>query len=142
MKKYIFFLFLVFLSNPIISAQQIFKGFFKNKSNGITLTLDLYKETVSVPSFSFLGGTNGYMSGNIYGIWIVTKSQIGGKKATIHLSNEFGSESQTITFEQLTDSTYQYEAQGSPIIKKISNKKLVKIPTKMIFELIENKTKN
>lgn len=142
MKIYISFLLFVFLLHPYIRAQQIFKGFFKNQSNGITLTLDLYKESVLVPNFSFLGETNGYMGGNIYGIWIVTKNQIEGKKATIHLSNEFGSESQTITLEQLTDSTYQYEVQDSPIIKKVVNKKLVKIPTKMIFELIENKRKD
>lgn len=139
MKRHFFLLLLFLVSLRGYAQQSFYKGLFENRENAVKLVIDLSGETVTVPGFSFLGKTNGYMGGNIHGVWIVTRCSVMGTNATIHLSNEFGSESQTVNLSKLSDSTFLYEVKGSPVIKKVVNKKLVKIPTKMVFGKSINK---
>ena len=37
----------------------------------IDLHLDLYEESIEVPGFEAFGPMNGYLGGNIYGVWYV-----------------------------------------------------------------------
>lgn len=138
MKRFLLFLFLVLPSGKATFAcgqtkNGLWKGHFHNKENRIDIHLDLYKKTLQAPGLSFLGEMNGYMAGKIYGIWLLVSYQIKGNEATLRFSNDQGADSQTITFTATSDSTFTYKATGGNNIKRVSGKKLVKIPETLSF---------
>lgn len=117
-------------------ARLPFKCTLYDRENGIHLRLDLYEESINVPGMEMFGPMNGYMNGNVYGIWMVTSSKIEDEKtATFRLSNDMGSETQEVRLTVRNDSTYLLEQRGGTVIKKVVNKKLVKIPRNLTFTL-------
>lgn len=100
----------------------------------ITLDIDLYEESIEVPGMEMFGPMNGYLGGNIYGVWTVTSFQIKKDKAILRLSNDMGSETQEAELSQTSDSTYTLKLLGSTVVKRAEGRKLHKItPTlKMI----------
>lgn len=137
MKKKILLLFFCIMSE-LIHAQQPFKGSLYSSENKLTLFLDLYKESIHVPGMDMFGPMHGYLTGNVYGIWCITSAQIKNENtALIRLSNDFGSETQAVKLSIKNDSTYIFEQEDGVVIKKAVNKKLVKIPQKIIFKLIK-----
>ncbi len=114
--------------------QQPFKGTFVNKNNKMTLVLDLYEVGLEAPGLEFLGKVGAYLSGKgVYGTWLLTSHRIDGKKATLRMSNDTGSDAQTIELIQLNDSTLNYRTVGGNEIKKAQGRKLVKTPSQMLF---------
>ena len=78
------------------------------------------------------------LHGNVYGIWLMVSHKVkSDRKATLRFSNDIGSDAQTIEIEILNDSTLSYRATGSAVIKKVVNRKLVKIPTQ--FQMVRMK---
>ena len=76
------------------------------------------------------GPMNGYLGGNIYGVWSVTSFKIQDDKvATLRLSNDLGSETQKATLTQQSDSLYILRFDGLNVVKRAIGKKLVKIPS-------------
>ena len=98
------------------------------------LYLNLYENTLTAPGFDFLGTMHGYMSGNIYGTWMLTRHEIKGKTAHLRFSNDIGSDAQDIEFTQTSDSTYQYRATGGNAIRRAVGRKLVKVTDLMEFK--------
>ena len=100
----------------------------------ITLTIDLHEESIEVPGMEMFGPMNGYLGGNIYGVWVVTSFKIKKDKAILRLSNDLGSETQEAELTQTSDSTYTLKLHGSTVVKRAEGRKLHKItPTlKMI----------
>lgn len=135
MKRCLLFLVLSAFGITFLPAQNtsLFCGDFFNKASNIALHLNLNDETVNVPGFEMIGGTNGYMNGDIYGIWIVTKFKINGNSAIIRLSNDLGSETQSLKFTYLAADSFSLEMQSPQVMRKVEKRKLVKIPTKYIF---------
>ena len=115
------------------TADRPFKGRFYNEENRIYLTLDLYEATLDAPGLSFLGKMNGFMNGNIYGIWLLTSHKIEGKTATLRFSNDQGSDAQTVRLIALSDSVLTYKAVDGNSIRRVEKRKLVKIPSEMTF---------
>lgn len=115
------------------TADRPFKGRFYNEENRIYLTLDLYEATLDAPGLSFLGKMNGFMNGNIYGIWLLTSCQVEGKTAMLRLSDDQGSDAQTVRLTAQSDSILIYKAVGGNNIRKVEKRKLVKIPSEMTF---------
>jgi len=102
----------------------------------INMVLDLNEESVEVPGMEMFGPMNGYMNGNIYGVWTVTSCKIlSGKSATVSFSNDLGSETQKVTLTQTTDSTWTAKLEGTTVVKRVENKKLVKISPILNFKL-------
>lgn len=98
----------------------------------IDLHLDLYEESIEVPGMEAFGPMNGYMDGNIYGVWYVVGFDIkDDKNASITIANDLGSEDQKLTLTQNSDSTYQLKFLGYNAVKRAQGKKLVKIPSEM-----------
>ena len=98
----------------------------------IDLHLDLYEESIEVPGMETFGPMNGYMDGNIYGVWYVVAFDIkDDKQANITIANDLGSEDQKLTLTQNSDSTYQLKFLGYNAVKRAQGKKLVKIPSEM-----------
>lgn len=124
----------------LISQQdkKVFKGSFICKGARLNLTLDAYEESIDIPGLSFLGKTHGYLSGlGVYGVWMITSCKIDGKELRIRLSNDTGSDSQTIVFKQINDSTFSYKAIGGNNIKKAQGRKLVKIDESFQFNRVK-----
>jgi len=139
MKRLLLFLFLMSATGLATrtygqTENGLWKGHFYNKENGIDIHLDLYEKTLQAPGLSFLGEMNGYMSGKIYGIWMLVSYKIKGNVATLRFSNDQGADSQTVTFTATSDSTYIYNATGGNNVKRVAGKKLVKIPETLTFE--------
>lgn len=103
----------------------------------ITLDIDLYEESIEIPDMEMFGPMNGYLGGNIYGVWTVTSFQIKKDKAILRLSNDMGSETQEAELTQTSDSTYTLKLLGSTVVKRAEGRKLHKItPT---LKMIKNR---
>ena len=95
----------------------------------IDLHLDLYEESVEVPGMEAFGPMNGYLGGNIYGVWYVVGFDIkDDQHAVVTIANDLGSEDQKLTLTQTSDSTYQLKFLGYNAVKRAQGKRLVKIP--------------
>ena len=106
----------------------------------IDLRLDLYEESIEVPGLEAFGPMNGYLSGNIYGVWYVVGFDIkDDKHATITIANDLGSEDQKLTLAQTSDSTYQLKFLGYNAVKRAQGKKLVKIPGELKMIIAKQK---
>lgn len=115
-----------------VVAQQPWKFQLHCPEEKIDLHLDLYEESIEVPGLEAFGPMNGYLDGNIYGVWYVVGFDIkDDKHATITIANDLGSEDQKLTLIQNSDSTYQLKFLGYNAVKRADGKKLVKIPSEM-----------
>ena len=115
-------------------SQRPFEGHFFCEETGVHLYLNLYEPTLTAPGFDFLGPLGGYMLGDIYGTWMLTKHSIQGRKAKLRFSNDIGSDSQDIEWMQTSDSTYTYKAVGGNAIRRAEGRKLVKVTGEMVFK--------
>lgn len=93
----------------------------------VTLTIDLYEESIEVPGMEMFGPMNGYLGGNIYGVWSITSFKIEKDKAVLRLSNDLGSETQEAELTQSSDTTYTLKFKGSTVVKRAEGRKLHKI---------------
>lgn len=101
----------------------------------INLNIDLYEESITVPTMEDFGPMNGYLNGNVYGVWTVTSFRIkDNRSATINLSNDLGSETQETLLTQLNDSTWSLKLIGYTAVKRVVGKKLVKISSELIMK--------
>lgn len=116
------------------TAQRPFEGHFVSKELGVHLYLNLYEENILVPGSEFLGKVHGYMHKGIYGTWMLIKHEIKGNKALLRFSNDIGSDSQNIEFEQLSDSLYHLRAVNGNALRKAVGRKLVKVTDEMDFK--------
>lgn len=136
--KVAFLLFILLAFSLIATADEPFRGHFYSKEYGISLKLNLYADSVMIPGYEFLGPTGGFMRGdtdeNLYGTWMILSHKIDGKKAILRMTNDIGSDAQTIEFTQINDSTFRYRAIGSNEVKKAIKRKLYKIENEMFFE--------
>ena len=120
-----------------IQADEPWKLNLDNKEEQVTLKLNLHEETIDVPGMDIFGPMNGYMAGKgVYGTWRVTSFTIkDDHTATLRLSNDQGSETQSIRLTWKNDSTYLMELQDGVVVKRAVNKKLVKLPPRMELRL-------
>lgn len=130
MKQFLFvFCIAVSLASSAL-AQGPWKLSLHCPEENVHLYLDLYDETINVPGMDMFGPMNGYLGGNIYGVWSVTSFKIQDDKvATLRLSNDLGSETQKATLTQQSDSLYILRFDGLNVVKRAIGKKLVKIPS-------------
>ncbi len=136
LRKLFFLLLLSCLSQTALgdSKDLPFKGNFHNEENRVNLVLNLYEADIFAPGYGFLGELNGFMNGGIYGVWFMTDYKIEGNVATLRMTNDIGSDAQTILFELLPDGSYSYKAINGNEVKKAVGRRLVRIPSSMIFK--------
>lgn len=134
--KCIYCLLLAFAAT-MVKAAEPWKLRLDNSDEGVYLHIDLYEESIPVPGMEMFGPMNGYLNGKgVYGVWSVTSFDIkDDKMATLRLSNDLGSETQSIRLTWQNDSTYLMELQDGVVVKKAVNRKLVKIAPKMMMRL-------
>lgn len=108
-------------------AQQPWKLHLTDKKEKIILHIDLHEETIEVPGMEMFGAMNGYLGGNVYGVWCITSYRFKDDKAILRLSNDLGSETQEAELKQTSDSTYTLKLIGTTVVKRAEGRKLVKI---------------
>ena len=134
MKKAITFI-TIFCMAMLIHAEGPWKLKLHCPEEKIDLHLDLYEESIEVPGLEAFGPMNGYLGGNIYGVWYVVGFDIkNDKQATVTIANDLGSEDQKLTLTQTSDSTYQLKFIGYNAVKRAQGKKLVKIPGELTMK--------
>ena len=120
-------LFLALLFSCSAVAQKPWKLNLIDPDKKITLTIDLYEESIEVPDMEMFGPMHGYLGGKIYGVWPVTSYKILKDKAILRLSSDQGGETQEAELTQTSDTTYTLKLTGSTVVKKVEGRKLVKI---------------
>lgn len=131
MRKIIIFI-AFFSISGLLFAEGPWKIHLHCPEEKIDLRLDLYEESIEVPGLEAFGPMNGYLDGNIYGVWYVVGFDIkDDKHATVTIANDLGSEDQKLTLTQTSDSTYHLKFLGYNAVKRAQGKKLVKIPSEM-----------
>ncbi len=136
MTRFITFLsVLCLLSIAVVRAGEPWKVNLRSAEEDVNLYLDLYEESIEVPGMEMFGPMNGYMKGNIYGVWTVTSYKIiSDKQASIKVSNDLGSETQKILLTRKNDSVWNMKFEGHNVVKRVKNRKLVKIPAEMTMK--------
>ena len=123
-----------------ISAGEPFRGTFRGDDLKITLEINLYEEDVRVPGMEMFGPMNGYLRGtDLYCTWYVSSIQkTTDSEATVHFSNELGSETQVAELTLKDDSLLTLRQTKGAVLKKVVGKKLQKLPTEITFTRIHN----
>lgn len=135
MKKILISVFLT-CSFLCVNADKPWKVCLTCPKEKIDLNLDLYEESISVPGLEMFGPMNGFMAGNIYGVWYVTGFKIqSDREAIVKVGNDLGSENQTIHLIQNTDTTWIMKFEGQQVVKRVKGKKLVKIPSEFTMKV-------
>lgn len=134
MKKKMLIAVISFLCGTAVAAGP-WKFKTENRDMNLVIEADLYEESVEVPGLEMFGLLNGYMGGRgIYGVWAITGvKKITDNEAIVHFSNDLGSETQAVRLTWENDSTLLLEQKGGTTFKRVENKKLVKLPAKIIF---------
>lgn len=115
-------------------AQQPWKIYLHNKELNLRLNLNLYEETITVPSMEMFGPMNGYLGGTLANVWTLTSFRIeSDDKVTLRLSNDLGSETQECILTHENDSTYRLDVKGNQNLRKVVNRKYQKLPTTIYF---------
>ena len=129
MKRILFLFFIALSLSSTVMAQGPWQLKLLCPEENVRLHIDLYEESIKVPGMEMFGPMNGYLGGNIYGVWTVTSFKIqDDKTATLRLSNDLGSETQKVTLTQQSDSLYLLHLDGITVVKRVVGKKLVKVP--------------
>ena len=127
---------LLSLYSILVQAQGPWKMNLLCPEEDVRLHINLYEETIEVPGMEMFGPQNGYLGGNIYGVWTVTSFKIqDDKTATLKLSNDLGSETQKVTLVQQSDSVYTMRFDGTNVVKRAIGRKLVKVPSEFRMKL-------
>ena len=134
MKRLFFTVLLALCSASVMLAQGPWKLKLFCPEEKVRLHIDLYEESIQVPGMEMFGPMNGYLGGDIYGVWTITSFEIkDNREATLRVSNDLGSETQRITLTQQTDSTWLMRFEGRNVVKRVNGKKLVKIPSTFLM---------
>lgn len=136
MKHFLSFFMIKVCFASVLQAQGPWKFKLHCPEEDIRLHIDLYEESINVPGMEMFGAMNGYLGGNIYGVWTVTSFKIQDEKtAMLKLSNDLGSETQKVTLTQQSDSIYLLHFDGTNVVKRAMGRKLVKIPSEFKMKL-------
>ena len=122
------------------AAQQKPDGPFKcivtNQEYNVFLRLNLYEETIPIPGQDILGNTFGYLKKPTDSrVWIVTGVDISkdGKKASLEMVNDYGSEDLNAELTITNDTTYVLRQLEGSTIKVAGKNKLIKLPKELKF---------
>ena len=117
-------------------AQEVFKTRILNKEYDVFMQINLYEENVKIPGQDILGETFGYLKKNTDPrVWAITGVEISkdGKKATLEMVNDYGSEDLTAELTMQDDGTYMLKQVEGSTIKVAGKGKWIKLPKILVF---------
>lgn len=118
------------------NAEQPFKCIVTNNEYNVFLRLNLYEETISIPGQEILGNTYGYLKKPTDSrVWIITGVDISadGKKASLEMINDYGSEDLNAELIISNDTTYLLRQLQGSTIKVAGKNKWIKLPKELKF---------
>lgn len=111
----------------VLSAQDAFKGKYRNTDFNFVLTFDLTEEKIDVPGLEGLETCYGYFQGNLNGTWIILKvKKLDENKAVVRVACDRGNDAEDIELT-VTESGLSF-TQEEGCIKTIKDNKYVKLP--------------
>lgn len=117
------------------SRDKTFEVTLHNKAYNVMLKINLHDKNVMVPQQEIFGEVDGYLKSNADSrCWIITDSTIdpSGKKATLEIVNDYGSEDLVATLEYNAEKqTYILRQGEGSTIKLAKNGKWQKLPTEI-----------
>ncbi|MBO5614994.1 MAG: hypothetical protein J5932_02580 [Prevotella sp.] len=117
-------------------AQEVFKTRILNKEYDVFMQINLYEENVKIPGQDILGETFGYLKKNTDSrVWAITGVEISkdGKKATLEMVNDYGSEDLTAELTMQDDGTYMLKQVEGSTLKVAGKGKWIKLPKNLVF---------
>ena len=117
-------------------AQEVFKTRILNKEYDVFMQINLYEENVKIPGQDILGETFGYLKKNTDSrVWAITGVEISkdGKKATLEMVNDYGSEDLTAELTMQDDGTYMLKQIEGSTLKVAGKGKWIKLPKILVF---------
>ena len=129
---------LICLTNLPLSAQNVrepFRAYLFNNEYEVFLRIDLYKQNITVPGQDLYGELPGYLSKQHNSFcWLITSAEVNGKKATLQMINDYGSEDLTASLTQKNDSIYILQQEEGSTLKVPKNGKWQKLPNTLEFK--------
>ena len=129
MKKALFSFLLLFFAATMMAQTDstTFKGYLYNDEYKVYLKIDFYKQNITVPGQEVYGELPGpFGARRDPRLWLITDAKVDkkGKRATVSIINDFGSEDLTAALYPNPDGTF----------KSVVNRKWLKIPAKLILK--------
>ena len=116
------------------TACEDFRAYLYNNEYGVFLKIDFCDESITIPDQDFYGSLPGYMGKKVNNfIWLITNTEVKGKKAKLTMINEFGSEDLIASLVRENDSLYVFRQEEGSQLKLSQNGKWQKMPKKMEF---------
>lgn len=132
MKKKLLIIIALWLTANTFAEQKdstIFHAYLYNNEYDVYLRINFYDEDIKVPGQDLYGALPGYLGKNHNSFcWVITAAKIDGKKASISLINDYGSEDLTATLSQKNDSVYILKQESGSTLKVPKNGKWQKLP--------------
>ena len=129
---------LICLTNLPLWAQNVsepFRAFLFNNEYEVILRIDFYKQNITVPGQDLYGELPGYLSKQHNSFcWLITSAEVNGKKATLQMINDYGSEDLTASLTQKNDSIYVLQQVEGSTLKVPKNGKWQKLPKTIEFK--------
>ena len=123
---------LICLTSLPLSAQNVrepFRAYLFNNEYEVFLRIDLYKQNITVPGQDLYGELPGYLSKQHNSFcWLITSAEVNGKKATLQMINDYGSEDLTATLTVKNDSLYELKQVEGSVLRVPKNGKWQKLP--------------
>ena len=144
MRRIFIFLFLAFCGSLEFTVQSSpFRAYLYNEEYKVTMRINFYEQDITIPGQELFGQMAGYLSkeGTTY-CWLVVKADIEKEdsceaKATLIMSNDYGSEDFKAELTAKGDTAYVLKHLGGSVLKVPNNGKWQKLP-----KIIELKRKN
>ena len=123
------------LTTTAQEADGPFRAYLINKEYSIYLRIDFYRESITVPGQDLYGKLPGYLSKQHNSFcWLITSAEVEGKKATLQMINDYGSEDLTATLTAESDSVYVLKQIEGSTLKVPNNGKWQKLPKTLEFK--------
>ena len=98
-----------------------FKGYFYNKDFGVYLRINFHRQNIIIPGEELLGEVPGYLGKEHNSFcWPIISVEVKGKKASLQMVNDYGSEDLEATLTRQHDSIYVLK-QGKGSTIKVPN---------------------
>ena len=111
------------------AAQKPFHAHLINNEYEVYLRINFYDRDISIPGQELYGQLPGFLGKKHNSFcWIITDADIKGKKATLSMINDYGSEDLTATLTQKNDSIYILKQEEGSTLKVPKNGKWQKLP--------------
>jgi hypothetical protein len=137
MKKLLISLLICHLLPVATSAQteRPFKAYLTNEEYEVYLRINLYEQNIQVPGQELYGELPGYLGKKHNSFcWVITSAEVSGKRASLQLINDYGSEDLTATLTQKNDSVFTLKQERGSALKVPKNGKWQKLPKTLEFK--------